>query len=232
MSDSKTPISIMIGVPSFRGTIMVNTTGSLLRLVGLCNDVGIKVNFVNVDSAEVIRARNTIASHFIRNPEFSHLLFIDDDMGFEADAILDLIRANKDVIGAVCPKRVLDLEKIYAAAQRGESLEYAITEGLSFVTRHLPTEKIEVKEGLIQVAGIGMAVTLIKRQVFQAMIDKELVTGRFRTCTSLRILRSDSRQSDWQHVVRGPCLLRTLACEVWWRDLGADQPQDQPYRHV
>jgi hypothetical protein len=175
MSDSKTPISIMIGVPSFRGTIMVNTTGSLLRLVGLCNDIGIKVNFVNVDSAEVIRARNTIASHFIRSPEFSHLLFIDDDMGFEADAILDLVRANKDVIGAVCPKRVLDLEKIYAAAQRGDSLESAITEGLSFVTRHLPTEKIEVKEGLIKVAGIGMAVTLIKRQVFQKLIDNKLV---------------------------------------------------------
>ncbi len=166
----------MIGVPSFRGVMMINTTGALLRLVGLFYDVGIRVNFVNVDSAEVVRARNTIASHFVRNPEFSHLLFVDDDMGFEADAVLDLIRANKDVIGAVCPKRLLNLEKIYEAALRGESFQAAVTEGLSFVTRHLPTAQIEVKEGLIQVAGIGMALTLIKRQVFQTLIDENRVT--------------------------------------------------------
>ncbi len=176
MSGGATPLHVLIGLPSFRGMVMVNTTGSLLRLVSLFSEIGITCNFVNVDSAEVTRARNMMASHMMQHPEFSHMLFIDDDMGFEADAILDLIRANKDIIGCVCPKREINLEKIYAAAQRGDSLEAAITEGMAFVTRHLPNAKVEIKDGLCQVAGIGMAVTLIKRQVFQAMIDKNLVT--------------------------------------------------------
>lgn len=176
MSGGATPLHVLIGLPSFRGMVMVNTTGSLLRLVSLFAEIGITCNFVNVDSAEVTRARNMMATHMMQHPEFSHLLFIDDDMGFEADAIVDLIRANKDIIGCVCPKREINLEKIYAAAQRGESLESAITEGMAFVTRHLPNAKVEIKDGLCQVAGIGMAVTLIKRQVFQEMIDKELVT--------------------------------------------------------
>ena len=176
MSDKGTPLHILIGLPSFRGMVMVNTVGTLLRLVTLFNDIGIKCNFVNVDSAEVTRARNMMASHMMQHPEFSHLLFVDDDMAFEADTVLDLVRANKDVIGAVCPKREINLEKIYAAAQRGETLDAAVTEGMVFVTRHLPDAKIEVQDGMLKVAGIGMAVTLIKRNVFQKMIDKDLVT--------------------------------------------------------
>ncbi len=169
------PISVIIGVPSFRGTTMVHTTQSLINTVMLFGELGIRSRFINIDSADIVLARNTMATLAWRSPEVTHLLFIDDDMSFEADAVLDLLRANKPIVGAICPKRLIDPKRLYDAARAGRPFEHAMASALSFVTRHLPRDSLTVQDGLIEVEGIGMGVTLIRRDALTQMVERKVV---------------------------------------------------------
>ena len=61
-------------------------------------------------------ARNLLASHFLTRTEHTHLLFVDDDMGFNADEIARMFDwGSAEVVAAMCPKRKLDWRRIKAA---------------------------------------------------------------------------------------------------------------------
>jgi hypothetical protein len=176
MSLANKPVHVLIAVPSFRGTVMVHTTQSLMQTVMLFGELGIRSHFINIDSAEIVSARNTMASMAWRTPEATHLLFVDDDMSFEPDAVVDLLRANKPVIGAICPKRSIDLKRVYEAGLAGRSFTDALSSGLTFVTQHLKQDSLKVDGGLIQVGGIGMGVTLIRKDALTTMVERKVVT--------------------------------------------------------
>ncbi len=178
MSGKGKPLNIVIGVPSIRGTIMTHTCAALIKTTTLLNEIGVKTNFINVDSAEITTVRNSIASYVTTNEDFTHLLFIDDDMTFEGDTIIDMLRANKDVIGAVCPRRILMMDAFYEHAKAGRSLDECMAAATSFVARYINTDKIEIKEGIFPLRGIGMAVTLLKRDVLMKMVATDAVVKR------------------------------------------------------
>lgn len=172
---SKTPVNILICVPSIRGTVMSHTMVSLSRTAFLLATLGIPCDVINIDSAEITVARNTMASHALREKHVTHMLFVDDDMSFEADAVVDLLRADKDVIGYIYPKRLFHHDQFFAAARAGKTMEEASTAALEFVHRHLPNPVLQITEGLCPVAGIGMGLCLIKLSTFRTMIEKGAV---------------------------------------------------------
>lgn len=171
----KTQVNILICVPSIRGTVMSHTMVSLTRTVFLLATLNIPCDVINIDSAEITVARNTMASHALREKHVTHLLFVDDDMSFEADAVVDLLRADKDVIGYIYPKRLFNQEQFFAAARAGKTMEEASTAALEFVHRHLPAATLQITEGLCPVAGVGMGLCLIKLSTFRTMIEKGAV---------------------------------------------------------
>jgi hypothetical protein len=172
---AKPQTNVLMCVPSVRGTVMSHTMVCIARATFLLSQLGIPNDVVNIDSAEVTVARNTLASYALRVPHFTHLLFVDDDMTFDADAVIDLLRDDKPIIGYVYPKRIFDMERFYRSAQAGKSLDEASNDALEFVHRHLTTETLSVVEGKCPVAGVGMGLCMIQMSVFQTMIDKGTV---------------------------------------------------------
>src|SRR5262245_56036156 len=59
-------------------------------------------------------ARDILASIVLNDPSYTHLLFIDADMGFKPELIAKLIAFQEDVAGVIAPKRKFD----YAAFHR------------------------------------------------------------------------------------------------------------------
>lgn len=171
----KAEVNVLICVPSFRGMVMSHTMVAISRAVFLLAKLGINSDVINIDSAEITVARNTLASYALRQAHVTHLLFIDDDMTFEPDAVIDLLRCDKPIIGYIYPKRVLNQEQVYAAARGGASFDAAITAGLEFVHRHIPNATLSITEGLCPVRGVGMGLCLIKMSTFQTMVDKGAV---------------------------------------------------------
>jgi hypothetical protein len=64
--------------------------------------------------SSIDHARNYLVSLFLDRTDCSHLFFVDDDMGFNADEVIAMFdRANDaDVVGVMCPRRKLDWARI------------------------------------------------------------------------------------------------------------------------
>jgi hypothetical protein len=175
-----TPLKVAICVPSFRGSIMTQTAAALINTIWTMSELGISMVFTNVDSSEIVTVRNMMASSILEKDDITHLLFVDDDMEFDPDTIIAMLRADRDVIGAVCPLRKLNLEAFHEAAKKGMTVEQCRAAATEFVVRHY-ADKVEVKEGVFRIRGIGMAVTLIKRRALLTMIEKGAVERRERS---------------------------------------------------
>lgn len=155
------------------GPEYINT---VLRLQAWLIGQGVKVSTIFHSGAEIARSRNTIATRFWYTPEATHLMFIDSDMTFEPRAVEALIRADKPIVGCICPRRGLDMSRLIAAARKYDDPRRVLTSALHYIVDP-GEENAQVEDGLCRVRSLGMAVTLIRRSVFADMLQ----TGRIRS---------------------------------------------------
>ena len=166
---------ILIGMPSHRGVVTMPTLVSLMELQQVLLSLELQSTFVNVDAAEITYSRNSIANQVYSDRTFTHLLFVDDDMSFDARLILDLLKSDKAIVGAICPKRTIDLEKFFEIAASGGSFDQARAEAATFVARFPSNQSVQITDGWVPLEGIGMGITLIKRDVLDKMVDAAAV---------------------------------------------------------
>lgn len=110
---------ILIGIPMYGGNCSGMTTKSLCELhtVFARYDIKVSVNFLFNESL-VQRARNYLAENFLANEQYTHLLFIDADIGFTPDDIISLLVFNmkdpecNDVVAGIYPRKTIAWEKI------------------------------------------------------------------------------------------------------------------------
>ena len=94
--DKKLDESIFVATP-VHSEVSIHYTQSLLELQKQAIKKKIKIVFQLYKSSLVTQGRNLCVSAFLRSG-FSHLLFIDSDIGFKAQSAFNLLDANKDVI--------------------------------------------------------------------------------------------------------------------------------------
>jgi hypothetical protein len=132
----------------------------------------VRYAFLGAANAEIVAARNFLASFMVERAAFTHLLFIDSDMGFAPGTVEKLIAANKPLIGCICPRRQIDLAALSRLSAKGADMAVATAGALDFVVRYAPgTRNVEISNGLCSVLGVGMALTLIHRSVFAGLIE-------------------------------------------------------------
>jgi hypothetical protein len=170
MSDASPSLGICFCIPTFRGQMASQTAVTLFEMVNLLRDIDVPCTLVTFDGSEVVFARNRLATIFYETHQYSHMFFLDDDMAFEPSLILDMLRADKPVIGAVAPKRKFYIDRFYKAAKDGASIEAANAAGVDFVIRHLGKDKVTVTDGMCVVDGVGMATTLIQYDVLDRLV--------------------------------------------------------------
>ena len=61
---------------------------------------GVNVDFMQIGNQVTKKAMNSIISYFHEHPDYTHLLFVDADVGIEPGGIGKLLKSSKDVIGA------------------------------------------------------------------------------------------------------------------------------------
>lgn len=91
----------------------------------LCTSAGIKLKYYFLFNESLVqRARNYIVDEFLRS-DFTHLMFIDSDIGFDARDVLGLLGLQTqypdkyDIITAPYPKKTIAWEKVKKAADAG-----------------------------------------------------------------------------------------------------------------
>lgn len=161
--------SILCCIPAFGQQITATTFLSTHQLQQALNANGIGGGITCLSYPDIAELRNIFLTIWYDTCKETHLLFIDADMGFDPQLVLDLLLFDEPIVGALCPKRTLPVE---------------------FAGNGLPHEKVQRRGGFMSVAGVGMAITLIKRETITTMLEKmpEIVDTRIELHGSRSIL--------------------------------------------
>lgn len=142
--------NLYVFIPAFRNQMTATTMLTTHMLAQECWRRGIGFAISAVSWPDIADLRGMAATYLIdRLPQASHLLFIDDDMSFKPELVMDMLLFNEPVVGALYPKRCYPLE--FAGSG---------------------SENPEVRGGFVKCDGVGMGVTLIQRHVFEVIAEK------------------------------------------------------------
>lgn len=165
---------LMVCTPMYGGMATGLYVKSCLDLQTTFIQYGIDIKFSFLFNESLItRARNYLVDEFLRAEQYTHLLFLDSDIHFNARDVLALFALDRDVIGAPYPKKTINWNNVSHAARTHENLnpkelENVVGEYVFNIVKG--TEKIDVTEP-IEVMEIGTGYMMIKRHVFDKFRD-------------------------------------------------------------
>jgi hypothetical protein len=161
---------LVIGTPCYGGNITNLYALSLLKLQQACLARGIDFGAMLLSGdALITRARQNLVAHFLSDPDATHLLFIDADIGFGPEQVFRLLDFGADMAAAIYPTKRLDPERFRTLANEGHpnpeagSLQYVIEYDLAGAT--------EMRDGFIRVRYAGTGFLLMQRAALLAMIE-------------------------------------------------------------
>jgi hypothetical protein len=115
---------LFVASPMYAGQCAGLYARSIADLTGLCVKYGIEMKFYALFNESLItRARNYCVDEFLRS-DYSHLLFLDSDIGFNANDVIAMLalqsdESEYDILAAPYPKKCISWEKIKQAVDKG-----------------------------------------------------------------------------------------------------------------
>ena len=154
--------------------VSIHYTQALLKFQQECVRRKIMVSFSLLKSSLVTQGRNLCVSNFLEAEDpYTHFLFIDSDIEFEASTIFSMIEADKDVIAAPYPLKTIDWDKIARRLKDKEiDAELMAKSGFIWPIKLDNQTHITVEKGVMEVSHAPTGCMLIKRQVFEKMMKE------------------------------------------------------------
>lgn len=144
---------------------------SLERLFEKCRQHGVQYQYEFIYSDSLItRARNDLVHSFLKS-DATHLLFIDADIVFNEDAVFRMLSENKSFLCGLYPKKHINWDQVYAAAQQNTPAEYLKIAASEYVFN--PVDKnctiTSDEQNLISVQNAGTGFMLLTKDVFSKL---------------------------------------------------------------
>lgn len=165
-------VSLFVATP-VHSDCSIHYAQGLLELQKLCFSKKIEVHFHLLKSSLVTQGRNLCVSGFIES-NMTHMLFIDSDILFNADTIFKMIERDKDIISVPYPLKTFNWEKAMEGMQKGKIKKPSDFQRWTntYPMRVADTNDIIVDRGVIEVTHSPTGCMLIKRNVFDKLIEK------------------------------------------------------------
>lgn len=97
-------INLFVATPAYNCQLHIDYFNSMMALKTGAIKKGINVDFGLLGNQSLVpKARNTLISNFYYNKQYTHIVFIDADMGIPNFCIPRLLSRNVDVIGVPVP---------------------------------------------------------------------------------------------------------------------------------
>jgi hypothetical protein len=146
-------MDIFIAIPSYDGKVISQGVESLLKNTHILRDSGhnVKTFFYN-GNCYIARARNLCVKVFLES-DCTDMIFVDTDIAYDDDAMLKLIKYDKDVVGGVYPlkQKELDFPAMLVFDKETNNCK-------------------EEDTGLVEVSALPTGLLRINRTVFERMI--------------------------------------------------------------
>jgi len=139
---------VHICMPCYGGMLTESTFMSYIKWANTCRQLGIDWTIETMTNESLIsRARNTLVAKFLNNPDSTHLMFVDADIGWEPWHLLVMLNRDVDVIGGLYPMKTLPVKWVVNGFDGAE----------------------EGADGLQEVSKTGTGFMLVKRHVFEKL---------------------------------------------------------------
>jgi len=114
------PKHIFVATPMYGGMCSGFYVQSLLPMQKMLDEQGIRSSYSFMFNESLIqRARNALVNVFMQNDEFTHLMFIDADIRFNASDIIHMVNSDVDVICGIYPKKEINWLGVEKAVHEG-----------------------------------------------------------------------------------------------------------------
>jgi hypothetical protein len=151
---------LFIATPAFEGKTHLQYALSLAETASLCKKNHIEIQYCIVASGSLLCAeRNRLVEAFLHS-DCTHMLCIDSDLGWAAEAVLGILKKDVSFVGGCYPART---EKSFL-------FRPCLNEDQSLV--------VDKEKGLIKMEHIPAGFILIRREVLEKMV-KDYPERRF-----------------------------------------------------
>lgn len=173
---------LFVATPMYSGMCSGMFTRSMTELSTLCTKYGIQMQIYFLFNESLItRGRNYIADEFLRS-ECTHLIFIDADIGFNANDVITLLALSDhedesnqyDILAGPYPKKNISWEKIKMAVDGGfadenpTDLEKYVGD---YVFNPVTGQKSFGLNEPLEVSEAGTGFMMIKRKTFERFAE-------------------------------------------------------------
>lgn len=137
------------------------------------NNIDLSVSFLFNESL-IQRGRNLLAHQFMQNEAATHLMFIDADIKFNPADIVHMLRADKDIICGIYPKKEINWHTVEQAVKEGVPVDQLKNKTGSMVVNLVGYEgqvTVPANEPL-EIWNGGTGFMLIKKEVLVTMKEQ------------------------------------------------------------
>lgn len=145
---------LMVGMPCYGGMVTAAAMRGVLDTQRACLALGLPFVVATLTNESLVtRGRNTLAAIFLKSSA-SHLLFLDSDIGFGADAVLRLLGHGRPLIGGLYRSKRLS----------GAEWVATFPEGQGAIRRDAAT-------GAVEAEALGTGFLLLHRSVLERLAE-------------------------------------------------------------
>jgi hypothetical protein len=188
---------VIVSIPCYDGAPSHITQSSFLRSRDLANSLGIALDInMRVSDSSITRARDIMFSEFLdRWPEATDMVFIDADIGWEADGLMRLLAHPVDLVGGAYRSRgdpeVYVLRSLENELQRDRNTGLMAVEGVPTgfmrITRRAAVKLAEAYKDDWYTDPTAPGLTI--RQMFEFQVrDHRLYSEDYNFCRRWRAL--------------------------------------------
>lgn len=156
------PTGLYVFVPAFIEQLFSNCFKSGFRVAHLLGSLNVPAMIATVSHPDIADVRNCALSVWYEKiPDYSHMLFIDADIGFPPKLLLDMLAFNQPIVGAVYPKKQDERDWVLGVSPTDDKQRLISKCG-----------------GFVSCDGLGGGCLLIRRDAITEMVEKypEMIT--------------------------------------------------------
>jgi hypothetical protein len=172
-------VKLLLATPVATESVTIPYMNSVISLLAHMGRQGVQIHRHYIVNSLISRARNAFASLVLNDESYSHLLFIDSDIGFRAEAVSRMLAFDQPVVGCIYPARRMDQARYHAITRQIDDPETAASAALNYVGEGWAVEEsregrtgIALKDGFVRVSRIAGGMTLIRREVIEAVAGR------------------------------------------------------------
>jgi hypothetical protein len=174
-NDNKTnEVTVFVATPCYGGSATTQYICGLIEFIGEAREreISVDVYFNSFDSL-IPRSRNTLVAQFLANPKYTHLMWIDSDIGFKGGDVVRLIDHNLPMAAGLYPLKTDNWpEDGLKEAMPMGTTKATFQERYAAFPAHVSKNKIKLSDsGLLEVVNAPTGFMLIKREVFSKLMN-------------------------------------------------------------